>query len=194
MLRLTFFAALLLLVAAQAIAGPLHDAVRSGSVEDVKSVLASGADPDALGERREPALNLAILGNRATLVPILLDSGANPSVRNRGGFTPLHAAAYAGSPEVAIELLERGVDLDDNRNKSGVTPLVVAVEEGQLDVVRILIDRGARTNVLENNGYSPLTRAVFTGNVEMIRLLKDAGAECQSADVLGEVFHAKCVE
>ena len=130
MLRLTFLAALLLLVGAKAIAGPLHDAVSSGNVGDVKSVLASGADPDALGEDGEPALNLAILGNRASLVPILLDSGANPSVRNRGGFTALHAAAYAGSPEVAIELLERGADLDDNRNKSGVTPLVVEVPPG----------------------------------------------------------------
>lgn len=55
---------------------------------------------------------------------MLLERGADPTVRNRLGDTPLHVAIMQGRPEVARLLLERGgARLLEISSDSGRTPL-----------------------------------------------------------------------
>ncbi|MGO6908614.1 ankyrin repeat domain-containing protein, partial [Rhizobium ruizarguesonis] len=86
---------------------------------------------------------------------------ADVTARNSGGFTPLHAAAYAGSAAIARQLLAKGASLDDAANKAGVTPLMVAGEQNHLDVAELLIAEGADPSHPEIHGYLPITRALW---------------------------------
>ena len=69
-------------------------------------------------------------------VRALLEAGANPNVRQRGGFTPLHTAAHNDDMTLARLLLDHGADpavTDD----AGKTPREMAPG----DAVRDLLSR-----------------------------------------------------
>ena len=71
--------------------------------------------------------------------------------RNSGGFTPLHAAANAGSVPIAKLLLDKGAVLDDADNKAGVTPLMVAGERNHLELAEFLLAQGADVEPSRNS-------------------------------------------
>ena len=114
----------------------------------------------------------AALANQTVIVELLLSKGAEVMARNSGGFTPLHAAAYAGSVTIAKLLLEKGAVLDDADNKAGVTPLMVAGEENHLELAEFLIAKGADPSHPEIHGYLPITRAIWKGNKDIVQLYK----------------------
>jgi uncharacterized protein len=102
---------------------PLHLAAFFGGVEAVAAILATGADPDADNDnvfKVHPIHSASAVGDRAS-VRLLLEAGANPNVRQEGGFTPLHTAAHNADAELAKLLLEHGAD-PDAANDEGKTP------------------------------------------------------------------------
>jgi uncharacterized protein len=128
-------------------------------------------------------------------VEALLSKGANVMARNSGGFTPLHAAAYAGSVPIAKLLLEKGAALDDADNKAGVTPLMITGEENHLELAEFLLAKGADVNHAEIHGYLPITRALWKGNKDIVRLYKSHGVACPSVKILGsEEWYRQCDE
>lgn len=193
MFRTIFALSMLAVAYSPGVAAPLHDAVGSGEVEQTRSLLNAGADPDARNDNGETPLNLAVLGGHQSVALLLLEAGASVDARNRGGFTPLHAAAYAGATEIASTLLDRGADINDKRNTAGVTPLSIAAEQGYVDVAKVLIERGAEIELAEQNGYTPLTRALWRNHAKVIALLRASGARCQSVEILGEPTYSKCM-
>ena len=87
---------------------PLHKAVRRGHARSVRALLDSGADVDTLDGRGLTALHW--LNGRGDLADLLLDAGANSSVRNplTGELTPLAMAKLMGYEELAQALGARG--------------------------------------------------------------------------------------
>lgn len=63
------------------------------------------------------------------IVKMLLEHGADPNIREQGGFTPLHAAAQNGDDEMIRILLYGGADLAITGN-NGKTALDLAMEAG----------------------------------------------------------------
>ena len=175
-------------------AGPLHDAVRAGDVEQVRALIDAAGDLDATGETGETPLNLAILGANEPLALLLIDRGAGIHARNEGGFTPLHAAAYSNAAGLAGHLIDMGADVNDRENKAGVPPLNVAAEEGSTEVAKLLIDRGADVEAGDANGYTALTRAIWRGHGDVIAVLQAAGAKCQPVEILEEPAYSQCLE
>jgi ankyrin repeat protein len=57
-------------------------------------------------------------------VRALLEAGADPNVRQQGGFTPLLAAVHADDPELTRMLLDHGADrtmaADDGRDPAAM--------------------------------------------------------------------------
>jgi ankyrin repeat protein len=90
----------------------LHLAAFFGGRETVEALLAAGADADADAENplRVRPLHSAVASRDAGSVKALLEAGADPNVRQQGGFTPLHGAAHAGDAEMVRMLLDHGAD------------------------------------------------------------------------------------
>jgi len=71
------------------------------------------------------------------IVSMLLKSGADPNVREQGGYTPLHAAAQNGDKEIIRALLYGGANLAI-RSNDGKMPLDLALEAGHTEAAKIL--------------------------------------------------------
>ena len=74
-------------------------------------------------------LHSAAAGRHANIVKLLLDLGADPNVREQGGFTPLHAAAQNDDVDAVRILLLGGADLT-LKSEDGKTALDIAMEAG----------------------------------------------------------------
>lgn len=120
---------------------PLHLAAHFGHGEAVELLLAHGADLHARSrnELHNTALNAAVFGRRHEVVRLLLDRGADPNVRQRGGWTPLHRAAFLGDGAMVELLLQRGAAAEAQTD-DGRTAEAIAREQGHAS----LADRLAR--------------------------------------------------
>jgi ankyrin repeat protein len=80
----------------------------------------------------------------------------NELVHAQGGMAPLHFAVRQGHSEVALALLDAGVDVNLPKGGDFATPLLVATVNGHFDLGSLLLDRGANPNLTSENGVSPL--------------------------------------
>jgi ankyrin repeat protein len=118
----------------------LHLTAFFSRTEAARLLLGRKADPGAVSRNamaNQPLHAAAAGGADAALVVALLDAGADPNARQRGGFRPLHSAAANGDAALVQLLLARGADksaaADDGR-----TPLQSARERGHAQVEALL--------------------------------------------------------
>ena len=90
-----------------------------------------------------------------------LKVGADITVKDTNGWTPLHYAAQEGCGVAA--LIDRGADVHA-RSNDGVTPLMDATRKGHLEAARTLVAAGADVNAVDDNGYTVLMAAAFGKN------------------------------
>lgn len=111
--------------------------------ERVVALLARWSNPDtpSANAMRVTPLHSAMATRRtdaaAGIARTLLAQGANPNCQQEGGWTPLHAAAKSGDPELVALLLEHGADRN-LANAAGQTPLDLALAEDHIAVVALL--------------------------------------------------------
>ena len=116
------------------------------------------------------------------------------NIRNKGGLTALHAAAYGGHVDVVELLIERGAAVNESKNLYHMSPLHAAAEEGHKEVVELLMAKGADIEAKERNGYTPLTQAGWRQYWDTAGLLMKAGATCQPADLVGDWLFQECTK
>jgi cytohesin len=109
----------------------------------------------------------------------LLQSGADPNARNKGGFTALHWCAFRGlvgteQHLIAKALLRAGADLNAC-TASGDCPLCLAIESSNQLLVKVLVEEGSDVNLVAND-VTPLMTAARVGNFGMVRFLLQARA------------------
>ena len=92
----------------------------------------------------------------------------------------LHMAAGAGNLVGAMQVAQRGVDVNV-RDPQGCTALMAAAIQGRSDVVRWLLAKGADVELSSYDGLSPMICAAFGGHGEVIRLLAAKGAAVNTA-------------
>jgi uncharacterized protein len=114
-------------------------------------------EPDRDG--RTPLMR-ATINTRLDTMRLLLDSGANPDIQDKGGWSALHFAAQEQSAE-AIELLVSHGATVDIADSHGNTPLSRAVfnYRGNGDAVSTLLRLGADRHRENNHGVSPASLA-----------------------------------
>ncbi|RYJ13291.1 ankyrin repeat domain-containing protein [Halogeometricum borinquense] len=107
--------------------------------------------------------------------------------RSDNGSTLLHKAAGADRPEIARELIDRGIDLDA-QNGGGITPLLHALEVESYDTVEVLLEAGADPNILDNKGRYPLAMTVINGREDRkyMKMLLEYGADPTAMDESGQ--------
>ena len=145
------------------------------NVADVKAVNASG----------ESAFFLAVDHARsAETITTLANAGADTSLADKSGTTPLMLAAAGDDPDLVLALSASGVEVD-KPNREGLTALQVAAGQGAPAVIAALAQRGAKVDQLSANDLSPLMLAVKMKNKANVEALLAAGASVNLSNKAG---------
>ena len=123
-----------------------------------------------------PAYNCTLLHVTArfgstSMVELLTAKGADVSVEDGDGLTPLWYARNGGHVEIVELLLKRGA-----RDDAPPTALFAAARAGNAETVNMLIERGADVNATDDWNRTPLYLAAARGHTAVTELLLNSGA------------------
>jgi ankyrin repeat protein/truncated hemoglobin YjbI len=185
----------------------LGHAVCGGNIDCVKLLLERKSEVQPHSGK---LLTLAVVMNRADLVRMLLDHGADIQTVGylgplddaqrpvadlliaRGKKVPPRMLPRACRPDVSSNelhrvkvLLDYGANPDD-RDRQGHTALHYAVRGGKLPLIKFLLNRGAKPDALDDEGLTPLlhlvkSRAKFDP-IPVMELLAARGANIDARD------------
>ncbi len=182
---LPFLALASLGLAAPTLDAPLIDAVKSGDVGTVKSLLAKKADVNATGADSSSALHWAVQANNLEMVGLLLDAGAKADLKTRYNITPLSIAASNGNAKIIERLLAAGVD-PNSTSEDGQSALMSAALNGNVDALKVLLKNGAKVNAIEPfRGQNALMWAAGEGNAPAVEFLVEFGADVKAKSKAG---------
>lgn len=146
-------------------AGALWQATETGNVKTLRKLLeycprTEEHDPrytiwSPLGHT---PMSAAVYGGSAEVIQTLIDSGFDPTTKDRNGYTPLSLAALYGQTDIIAILLKTGID-PNQKDMYGRTPLSWAAEYCQLYAVRILLNYGADPECQDDDYYIVEARA-----------------------------------
>jgi len=157
---------------AHGVKGTLHGAACLGDVDEVKRLIAEGADINAKSDSGWTPLHRAVYEGHESLVELLVTRGADINAQFRLGGTPLSFAAIKGQKDMVEFLLAKGADINIG------TPLVGAAVNGHTAIVELLLARGADVNLKDKyNGRTALEEAKNKNHTEIVDALLRHGAK-----------------
>ncbi|MEK5319371.1 ankyrin repeat domain-containing protein [Paenibacillus sp. FSL L8-0644] len=147
-------------------------AVRYGTEEIVRYVVAHGAKLDGKNHVKSGAYEQAYYGNKSNM---LLIHELGLDMKQHAGATLRNAVSEHDLKTVAL-LLEHGVDINFNAPNMvypyKATPLTVAARNNDFSMVKYLVQLGADVTLAEKDGERAYTIALSIKNVEMAEYLK----------------------
>jgi ankyrin repeat protein len=117
---------------------PLIGAIGSRDVEQVRTELGRGADPNERDGLGFTPLNAAAQGGDVAIVKLLLKSGAVITKNGPGHWSPIMSAI---NPEVVQALVDSGADVCGRTTASpfkGMSALEIAKQRNQTAIVELL--------------------------------------------------------
>lgn len=129
---------------------PLYHAAYSGVADNIRALVAHGADMQMANYTFERPIDVAALRGHADAVAALVEAEQaseskgrpTPTVLTDSGWSALHLACVGGNAAIVERLLQHGYQLEEP-NKFGQTPLFLAVRKGYEDIVHLLCRLGA---------------------------------------------------
>uniref|UniRef100_A0A7N4V078 Ankyrin repeat domain 52 n=1 Tax=Sarcophilus harrisii TaxID=9305 RepID=A0A7N4V078_SARHA len=151
---------------------PLHYAAASDTYRRAEPHAASSHDP----EEDEP-LKASRRKEAFFCLEFLLDNGADPSLRDRQGYTAVHYAAAYGNRQNLELLLEMSFNcLEDVENTIPVSPLHLAAYNGHCEALKTLAETLVNLDVRDHKGRTALFLATERGSTECVEVLTAHGA------------------
>ncbi|XP_065348135.1 poly [ADP-ribose] polymerase tankyrase [Cloeon dipterum] len=134
----------------------LLEAARAGG-EDKLNVLLNPLNVNchASDGRRSTPLHLAAGYNRARVVQLLLQHGADVHAKDKGGLVPLHNACSYGHFEVTELLIKHGANVNA-MDLWQFTPLHEAASKARVEVCSLLLSEGADPTLLNCHSKSAI--------------------------------------
>lgn len=160
-------------------AGCLYLAAERGSTEALQFLLATGEfDPNERNPSKSEAspIYIAAHNNKAKIVEILLDAGADKDCLSKEGWSCVATAAFNNAPDTLKVLLDRGAALDTRISANCGSPLYLACEKGHDACVRLLLAAGANVLHTSKSGTPCITVAACNGHLQVVRTLLAANA------------------
>ncbi|XP_070112000.1 protein phosphatase 1 regulatory subunit 12B isoform X9 [Equus przewalskii] len=183
-------------------------ACSSGDTDEVRRLLARGADVDTVNVDGLTALHQACIDENLDMVKFLVENKANVNQQDNEGWTPLHAAASCGYLNIAEYFINHGADVGIV-NSEGEVPSDLAEEPAMKDLLleqvkkqgvdleqsrkeeeqqmlqdaRQWLNSGKIEDVRQaRSGATALHVAAAKGYSEVLRLLIQAGCELNVQD------------
>ena len=122
------------------------------------------------------------------ILRLLVSRGADLTVRENDGCTPLHIACFSGSLAAVKLLIELGANMSSESN-DGSTGLHWAAGNGHDIILQYMHKLGANINQTNHEGRTPLHLAAYCGNLETVALLCSLGADVSLRDHIGSTAY-----
>jgi len=169
----------------------LHLAAAAGDLEQVRSLIGSGANVNLTDRDDATPVYLAARNGHAAVVEVLLDAGAYIDAARTANtipdFTPLYEAAKHGHSDVAELLLARGAD-PNVETGSGDTALTGAIARNDTAMMELLLDHGVDLDAEDRRDYPPLFHALSPERKEAFECLLARGADINVRDRDGQTL------
>ncbi|MFY9620109.1 MAG: ankyrin repeat domain-containing protein [Pyrinomonadaceae bacterium] len=174
------------------------EAAGKGNTARVRELLDSGVKANMRGPDRNTPLMEAAYGGHAETVKLLLERGADPSVKKRDGATAwtltsnsqvldvfknveaLVTAAGEGNRTAVEDLMRKGTPVNA-LNRSGEAALHTASWHGKTEIVKLLLDNGANPELKKADGATPLSLASGQNHSQIVTLLNEALSKLPAA-------------
>jgi ankyrin repeat protein len=108
-------------MSSSALAGPLHEAARTGDINEVERLIADGAKVNARDKLGARPLHLPAYRGHQAVAKLLIANGAKVNARDKQGRTPLYWAELGDHMDI-VELLERHGGIVYDRVTEPVVP------------------------------------------------------------------------
>ncbi|XP_019869510.2 palmitoyltransferase Hip14 isoform X2 [Aethina tumida] len=150
----------------------LHWAAINNRKAIIKFFIEKGAEVDAVGgELNATPLHWATRQGHLDAAVILMNAGADPTLRDAEGCSCIHLAAQFGHTALVAYFVARGVS-PDLVDRTGMTPLMWSVwKVCSLDPTRLLLTLGASPNLSDQQGNTALHWAILARNTTAISTL-----------------------
>jgi ankyrin repeat protein len=167
---------------------PLILAIRDGNLENVKALIAEGADVNLCDwYGRTPlfhALSKRIVD--MMMIDFLVSRGADVNLHPTNSNTPLQESIRKkGMPGMSEFLINHGADVDVPPG-SKIVPLNEAISSKNNDLIKLLLEKGVDVNVHDNRSRTLLGLAVKSGRLELAEVLLAKGADIDASDINGD--------
>ena len=187
-----FIRAIAVIVAVMAAAGhaaagdtPLIQAVKTGDVAAVRTLLKQKADVNATAADGSTALAWAVHKEDVESATLLLGAGANVDAANRYGVTPLSLACTNAHAKLIELLLKAGANANI-ASPDGETPLMTAARTGNATTVKLLVAHGAQVAAKETwRGQDALMWAAAEGHKAVVQVLLELSADVNAKSTQG---------
>ncbi|XP_072034713.1 ankyrin repeat domain-containing protein 42-like [Amphiura filiformis] len=165
----------------------VHDAVRSGDVLELESMIKRGASINEVDARDKfTPLHWACHCGALECLHWLLWHGADPTVVTPQGWTATHIAAIRGQDACIQALAASGVSMN-GRDQRGNTPAHLAASHGNSYTLGSILRAGTDIHAKNLNGWTPVHVASYHGRVGCLQLLVKWGARTDETDKSGNV-------
>jgi len=165
----------------------LHKAAAHGSVDEIRTLLMSKADPNMRDKAGRTPLHVAAFQSRYDAVRALVAGGSNINALENDRYDVITIAAVKDDVRMVKLAIELGGNPAAITSRYDGTALIAASHLGHDTVVQALIDAGAPLNHVNNLGWTALMEAVVLGDggkryVATAKALIAAGANKTIAD------------
>ncbi|XP_064889039.1 ankyrin repeat domain-containing protein 42 isoform X4 [Columba livia] len=165
----------------------VHEAVRAGDVEQLASMIKSGADINEVDlTHKFTPLHCAAHSGSLECLHWLLWHGADTTRVTAGGWTAAHLAAIRGQDACMQALLVKGANAE-TQDDGGCTPSHLAAAHGQSYTLQTILRTGVNVNVSDRNDWKPVHYAAFHGRLGCLQLLVRWGACVDDVDNNGNL-------
>lgn len=160
----------------------VNSAAYFGDLNQLKSLIRAGADPNKRDYDGRSALHLAAARGFEDIANFLLHEGVDINAADNSGSTPILEAIKNGHDRVASLLFKEGALL---KIVNAGSFLCSVVAKGDSDLLRRVLSYGIDPNTIDYDHRTPLHIASSQGYYMMAKLLLDAGASVFSEDRWG---------
>lgn len=149
----------------------LHSACANGNVEIVCQLIAYKSQLEAVNNKGQTPLHMAVYSGSGDIVQALIRAGANVNVATwHERTTPLHMACEKGYARITQLLMHAGANIHAT-NLLERTPLHCAAISGRSDVALLLINAGAKIQAVDAHGWEACQIAELYEHREFQELL-----------------------